>query len=414
MLEGHGDLNFVPGVLALRQKGEIQRGYAELLGVVKAPEELIANPDLAEQLPPLREALLSKDVIESTLEEIAVWRKKGIQLVALGTDGYPSFLAAIFEPPPILFYKGQLSCPDSAPARIAIVGSRKADRSGVEIAGALARELAALGTVIVSGLAYGIDCQAHLGAMAATGGVTWAVLGSGVDLIYPASHHQVAQQILQSGGALLSQFEPGTKPFPQNFLNRNRVIAGLAEGVIVVQAAERSGSLVTARYAMEEGREVMVIPGAITDPLYVGSNRLIKQGAYLVTNLTDVLEIIPALQQKLVAKEEQGQSGREKAQEKDWRRKEDDSNEKGGAIEEPEACYCQREVVSESAVLNSVEKLVLRELQQTSTLHLDVLLERLQNQASQGEFHVALMTLELAGKLLKLPGNYVALKPIIN
>ena len=373
------DLAKVAGVVAARTKSLDYQLYSEALEGAGSTTALVACPEKLQLLPNLCRQLSSKDVIERALNQIAEWRKQDIEVVTLGEPDYPKRLATIYEPPCALFYKGRISPLSGVVASIAVVGSRKSDPQGCEIAFSFARELALRGAVVISGLAYGVDSQAHSGALAAEmPGATWAVLGGGLDLIYPASHFQLAQQIVINGGALISQFEPGAKPFPQNFLNRNRVIAGLADGVIVVQAAGRSGSLVTARFALEEGRDVMAVPGAISDPQYAGSNALIKQGAYLITSVEDILELLPQLKTDGV----------------------------GGSYSG------KRMKIEELESENPTEKLVLKAVRDLGAVHLDALTAKLPA-IPAGEVYVAVLTLELAEKLLRLPGNLISIKPSI-
>jgi DNA processing protein len=198
---------------------------------------------------------------------------------------YPQPLAAVPGMPPALFVEGEplaLSRP-----QVAIVGSRAATAAGRETAFDFAARLAAHGFAITSGLAAGIDAAAHRGALAA-GGVTIAVCGTGLDRVYPAEHRALATAIAESG-ALVSEFPIGTPPQSQNFPRRNRLMSGLARGVLVIEAASRSGSLITARLAGEQGREVMAVPGSIHNPLARGCHRLIKEGAALVETVDDVL-----------------------------------------------------------------------------------------------------------------------------
>lgn len=202
---------------------------------------------------------------------------------------YPSRLAEIPDAPATLHVRGRLLDEDAL--AVAIVGSRRATTYGLEVAETLAADLAARGVTIVSGLARGIDSAAHRGALR-VGGRTLAVLGSGVDVIYPPENRRLAVEIAERG-ALLSQFAPGTPPLPQNFPIRNQVIAAMSLAVIVVEAAERSGSLITARLAAELGREVLAVPGRITAPESRGANRLIQDGAHLAMGWEDVVAVLP-------------------------------------------------------------------------------------------------------------------------
>jgi DNA processing protein len=219
-------------------------------------------------------------------ERDLAWLEGPNRLLLTADDArYPAQLAAVPGMPPALFVEGDpavLSRP-----QVAIVGSRAASAAGREIAFDFAARLAAHGLAITSGLAAGIDAAAHRGALAA-GGVTIAVCGTGLDRVYPAEHRPLAAQIA-SQGALVSEFPTGMPPLAQNFPQRNRLMSGLALGVLVIEAAARSGSLITARLAGEQGREVMAVPGSIHNHLARGCHRLIKDGAALVETVDDVL-----------------------------------------------------------------------------------------------------------------------------
>ena len=205
-------------------------------------------------------------------------------------DGrYPSRLAEVPDAPATLHVHGALV--DADALAVAVVGSRRATPYGLEVAETLAADLAARGVTIVSGLARGIDAAAHRGALR-VGGRTLAVLGSGIDVIYPPENRRLAAEIAERG-ALLSQFAPGTPPLPQNFPTRNQVIAALSLAVVVVEAAEKSGSLITARLAAELGREVLAVPGRITAPESRGANRLIQDGAHVAMGWEDVVGVLP-------------------------------------------------------------------------------------------------------------------------
>ena len=191
--------------------------------------------------------------------------------------------------PKTLYYLGTL--PDTRRPTVAIVGTRKPTKYGQEVTHRLAYDLAKRGVVIISGLALGVDGIAHRAALEA-GGTTIAILGNSLPGIYPASHRQLAQDIIANNGAILSEFEPDSPTYPSNFLQRNRIVSGLADAVIITEAAAKSGTLNTAGYALEQGREIFVVPGNITSPLSVGCNRLLKQGASAATCAEDILEVI--------------------------------------------------------------------------------------------------------------------------
>ncbi|TVS15128.1 MAG: DNA-protecting protein DprA [Gammaproteobacteria bacterium] len=225
--------------------------------------------------------------IRSVLDSCA---ERDIVLLTPGDDRYPAVLAMIPDPPALLFVRGDpgvLGCP-----QIAVVGARRASRRGLADAAWIASELSAAGFVVTSGLALGIDGAAHE-AVLAVGGLTVGVLGSGLDRIHPRRHHDLAHRICRDG-ALVSEFLPATAPAPQHFPRRNRIIAGLALGVVVVEASERSGSLITARLAAEQGREVFALPTTARDPGGAGCHRLIRDGARLVAAVGDILEELPS------------------------------------------------------------------------------------------------------------------------
>jgi DNA processing protein len=203
---------------------------------------------------------------------------------------FPSLLAEIHDPPPQLFLRGLAdTTPLDRPA-VALVGARACSSYGRSVTRSLARDLAAAGLVVVSGMARGIDGEAHRGALDG-GGVTVAVLGCGVDRDYPAAHAELARRICETGGLVVSEYEPGVEPAPWRFPARNRIIAGLCQATVVIEARERSGALITADFALEEGREVLAVPGEITSALSAGTNALLRLGATPVTCADDVLEV---------------------------------------------------------------------------------------------------------------------------
>lgn len=224
-----------------------------------------------------------------TRERIRTETGRAPTQVAIGETAYPANLREIQAPPERLYLRGVLAASDVL--AIAIVGSRAATPYGLAVAERLAADLAARGVTVVSGLARGIDSAAHRGALRA-GGRTIAVLGSGVDVIYPPENAGLARDI-EASGAIVSQFAPGTRPLSGYFPARNRVIAGLSLGVVVVEAAEKSGSLITAGLAGELGREVMAVPGPLTSRLSVGAHRLIQDGAALIQGWEDVVDQLP-------------------------------------------------------------------------------------------------------------------------
>ncbi len=249
----------------------------------------------------LRRVGLSADTVaylghpntEHLAQDLSWLAQPNAHLVTWASAAYPTLLAELDDPPPVLFVLGDpglLSRP-----QLAIVGSRNPTPSGGETALEFAQHLAVAGLVITSGLALGIDAAAHEGALAAER-PTIAVAGTGLDRVYPARHRELAHRISQHG-ALVSEFPPGVGPQPGNFPRRNRIISGLSLGTLVVEAALRSGSLITARLASEQGREVFAIPGSIHNPLARGCNALIRQGAKLVECAADIIEELGPLSQ---------------------------------------------------------------------------------------------------------------------
>lgn len=214
--------------------------------------------------------------------------------ILIKTDkNYPPLLANIPDAPPLLYVVGQPKALFPG-FRLAIVGGRKCTTHGKSIAHDFAQQLADLGITIVSGLAKGIDAQAHRGALASTDGGTIAVLANGPDTIYPFQHRSLASQI-QAQGALVSEFPPGVKPLPAHFPRRNRIISGLSLGTILIEASMKSGSLITAQCALEQGREVFAVPGPVNNPLNDGGHHLIQQGATLVAGIEDILSAFETL-----------------------------------------------------------------------------------------------------------------------
>ncbi|SAK41533.1 DNA protecting protein DprA [Caballeronia hypogeia] len=242
----------------------------------RAAEAVLAPPSDIEGMP-----------FDHYIEEALAWASEpGNHILTLADAAYPRALLTMPDPPPLLYAKGRL---DLLQARaVAIVGSRNATPQGLEDARRFARALSDAGLAVVSGLALGIDASAHRGALEGGGG-TISVIGTGADLVYPAAHHTLAHEIARDG-AILSEWPLGTPARSANFPQRNRLIAGLSGGVLVVEAAMRSGSLITARLAGEMGRDVFAMPGSVHAPLSQGCHRLIKQGAKLVETPEEVLE----------------------------------------------------------------------------------------------------------------------------
>ncbi|MDX6710913.1 MAG: processing protein [Blastocatellia bacterium] len=281
-------LNMTPGIGP--------RAAAKLLENLGSPSAVFGAPRMALDRLRLRpeaiDSIIAQDQHGKADEEILRTREVGADVLILDDGVYPSLLREIFDPPITLYVKGAWKSCLEGPC-VAIVGSRRCSTYGQNAATMLARDLAKRGVTIVSGLARGIDAAAHRGALEA-GGRTVAVMGTGLDQIYPRDHNKLVDEILASGGALVSEFPLATPPAPQNFPYRNRVISGLSLGVLLIEAAENSGSLITARLAMEQNREVWAVPGNITSRNSFGTNYLIKgAGAKLVQQWQDVVSEFP-------------------------------------------------------------------------------------------------------------------------
>jgi len=238
--------------------------------------------------PHIASRLTESGLLDRAVKEFDRSREKGYSLLTLGDVAYPPLLREIFDPPCVLYCHGRPNVLES-PA-VAVVGSRRPTPYGRGMAERLARDLAERGVTVASGLAIGIDAAAHEGALA--GGRTIAVLGSGLDVPYPKSNRKLFDRIAGEG-AVISEFPLGTEPLAANFPRRNRIISGLAWALVVVEAAEKSGSLISAEFALEQGREVLAVPGNATSELSRGANRLIKEGAKLTATWEDVAEELP-------------------------------------------------------------------------------------------------------------------------
>ncbi|MDD5711180.1 MAG: DNA-processing protein DprA [Smithellaceae bacterium] len=280
-----------------RVEGVGNLGFKTLVDTLGSPEEVFAAPvnDLA-SIPgmSLKVAKKIKSFDDWTFikEEAKLLADKGASVITYKDDSYPRSLLNIFDFPVLIYFKGTIKEDD---IDIAVVGSRTATTYGKFCTDRLCRELAANGVTIVSGMARGIDSAAHRGAIAAKGR-TIAVLGSGIDVIYPQENTGLFKQIIDSG-AVITEFPPGTPPTASNFPSRNRIISGLSWGVVVVEATDKSGSLITAKIALEQGRDVFAVPGSVDSPTSRGPHRLIKEGAKLVENANDIMvEILPQLE----------------------------------------------------------------------------------------------------------------------
>jgi DNA processing protein len=303
-------------------------------------------------------------------------------------ETYPAPLLEIYDPPPVLWVRGNTAVLNRP--GLAVVGTRHPTPYGSGIAEIVSRDLARRGMVILSGMARGIDTCAHRGALSA-GVPTIAVWGTGIDVIYPKENKKLAEQIVASGGAIVSEFPLGTFPAPQNFPIRNRTLSGMSIGVLVVEAGEYSGTRITARCALEQGRDVYAIPGNVTNKNAWGPNTLIKQGAKLTATWEDIWEDLPSQVRLRLEDELSAQTGG------------GDMNESFSG--QPASLFTGQ---STAPPLSDHERLVMQELRQDEALQLDELIERLEHRMVSGEIFIALFELELAGRVKQMPGkNYV-------
>lgn len=279
-------LALTPG-LGARMAGKLLRQFGS--------PEAIFNASLttleAQRLPAaVAQAIHTRQPLSDATKELAKAQATGCRLLTWDEPDYPARLREIYDPPPLLYVRGNAGL--LSRHTISIVGARRPTSYGNQMAEKLARDLTDRGLVIASGLARGIDACAHRGALSSPVGATVGILGCGIDVVYPKENKKIFEE-MEKRGAIVSEFPLGTFPAPQNFPIRNRVIAGMALGVVVVEGAQYSGSLITARLAMEFGREVYGVPGNATQPSSFGPNQLIKQGAKLVTSWEDVVEELP-------------------------------------------------------------------------------------------------------------------------
>lgn len=264
--------------------GRLRQHFTNLRQAWEASAQELTNAKLEPAIVSDILALRSKLTPETAWAEL---EKLKLSVTTVASPDYPELLKQIFDPPPVLFYRGSLEALKKL--SLAVVGTRRCTSYGLRAAEAIVTDLTHAGLTIVSGLAFGIDTAAHRTCLAA-GGTTVAVLAGGLDQVYPTSNTKLAQDMVEQGGALVSEFPPGTAPLKQNFPVRNRIIAGLTRGTIVVEAAPGSGALLTARYALEANREVFAIPGSIFNEQSQGTNELIAAGAHLVSKSSDVLD----------------------------------------------------------------------------------------------------------------------------
>lgn len=288
-----GDINNTEKYwLGVKLIPELDRKLAKLLEYFGSPTEIWKAP-LKEILNVGKIPVQDVQKIEKARQtinldqELRKLKEKGIEIITLKDPRYPELLRYIHYPPPVLFIKGNLIT--KYKEAIAIVGARKASPYGKTIAESLAKDLSQQGITIVSGVARGIDSAAHQGALEEKG-LTIGVLGCGLDVVYPPENKKLYQEIAQKG-SLITEYPLGTVPLALNFPARNRIISGLVKGVIIVEAGERSGALITADFALEQGREVFAVPGNIRSKVSKGTHKLLKQGACLIEKAEDVMEV---------------------------------------------------------------------------------------------------------------------------
>ncbi len=279
-------LALTPG-LGARTAGKLLREFGSPDAIFNASLTALEGQRLPAAV---AQALHSRRPLSDAAKELAQVQASGCRLLTWDEPEYPARLREIYDPPPLLYVRGNVEL--LSRHLISVVGARRPTPYGNQMAERISKDLADRGLVISSGLARGIDASAHKGALNSATGATIGVLGCGIDVVYPKENKKIFEQMEQRG-AIISEFPIGTFPAPQNFPIRNRIIAGMALGVVVVEAAQYSGSLITARLAMEFGREVFGIPGHVTQPSSFGPNQLIKQGAKLVTGWEDVVEELP-------------------------------------------------------------------------------------------------------------------------
>ncbi len=322
-----------------------------------------------------------------TFEDAAAQQQKilnaGAVLITISDARYPQLLREIFDPPFLLFARGKVELLNSI--AVGVVGTRRPTPYGLAVAERLSADLAHAGLTIVSGMARGIDTAAHKGSLAA-GGDTVAVLGCGVDVVYPSENRKLASEIAAKG-LIVSEFPMGATAFPQNFPIRNRIISGVSLGVLVVEGAQYSGSAITAKLAMDQGREVFAVPGNITNKLSWGPNLLIKQGARLVQDWNDVVSELPAESRRhLIDRGRQKLLG------------------ETAATGDADAASLLKDPVSE---LGETGRKLLATLQVDAAIHLDDLLEKVED-TSPSELIAALFELEMLGLVKQLPGKNFA------
>jgi len=338
---------------------KIFQHFSSVKDIFESPAEDFTGLGLKREL---TESIKSPKTLEKAVRELDRINKKGYTVLTIEDDRYPEYLREIFDPPYVLYCAGDLDVLKK-PA-VSIVGARKSSPYGKAVAERLAFELASRGILIVSGMARGIDSMAHWGAL--KGGKTVAVLGSGMNRIYPRENKRLFDKIIESG-AVITEYPLNSMPLGFHFPLRNRIISGLSMAVVVVEAAERSGSLISARLALEQNREVMAVPGSITSKLSKGTNWLIKNGAKLIEEWEDIIEELPSYVRESIALEP-------KAKEQ------------------------------EKVKLSPREEDIIRHLTADDLTHIDIIIKK--TGLSVSEVLSVLLQLELKGIVTQSPGKY--------
>jgi DNA processing protein len=369
-------LRMVPG-LGTRKAGRLVEVFRTPQAIFQASRSELESAGLSASV---AQSISSGCAFEEAVDQQSKVLKEGATVISMNDTRYPPRLREIYDPPPVLFARGRVEL--LATLMIGVVGTRRPTVYGTAAASRLSKDLAVAGLTIVSGMARGIDTAAHRAVLEAEG-ATIAVFGCGVDQIYPTENRKLRDQIAEQG-LTVSEFPMGTPAYPQNFPVRNRIISGISAGVLIVEGGEYSGSAITAKLAMEQGREVFAVPGNITSKMSWGPNLLIKQGAKLVQEWNDVaVELKPEERRRLV----------------DQCRKQlkiNDKNEDESQTSAP-ASIGYRE-------MNAVTRVVLGSLKPDAPVGLDDLIETIPG-ASSSEIIAILFELELAGMVRQVPGK---------
>ena len=357
-------LTLTPG-LAARLSARLLRQFGSPDAVFGAPLRALEACNLPAAV---AQAIIKKEAFKHAEKELATVRRIDCRLINWTEPEYPRTLLEIYYPPVMLYVRGDvqvLNC-----VSLGIVGTRRPTLYGTQMAERLGRDLAVRGIVILSGMARGIDAVSHHGACSAPGGRAIGVLGTGIDVIYPKENKKLFEKVLQCG-ALITEFPTGSHPAPENFPVRNRIVAGMPLGVVVVEGAQYSGSLITARLAMEFGREVFGVPGNVTQAVSFAPNLLIKQGAKLVTNAEDVIEELPTPVRAALVQAMQPEPGQEN--------------------------------LLVAASLNESERKIYELLSADELMHVDTIVDR--SGLNSSEVLATLFELEMKGIVRQMPGK---------